>query len=272
MQKRGVPVNRNIEINEAINYIQTHLYDHITLDKLASYVSYSPYHFSRVFKEETGLPPLYFVSSMRLQRAKELLLNTNLSVRDIGLEIGQQSLGTFTTKFTKSVGVTPAYFRNTQEEAKNLLNTLELLDEKAKFHQRADSPLNVKGTVSAIEEFDGVILVGLFPKPIPEGLPLYGTLLFSLGDFQFHNVKPGLYYLFSTSVPWGMDAPSFLIPHKTLRYKPTGPLLIKENEQIPHQDLLLRSAQLDDPPILISIPKLMKNFLQRVKHSNLKEI
>lgn len=265
-------MNRNIEINEVINYIQTHLYDHITLDKLASYLSYSPYHFSRVFKEETGLPPLYFVSSMRLQRAKELLLNTNLSVRDIGLEIGQQSLGTFTTRFSKSVGVTPAHFRNSQVEAENLLSTLQRLEGKAQFHQRADSPLTVKGTVSTNEEFDGVILVGLFTKPIPEGLPLYGTLLFSLGDFQFHNVKPGLYYLFSTSVPWGMNAHSFLIPHKTLRYKPTGPILVNGNEQLPHQDLLLRSAQLDDPPILVSIPRLMKNFLQREKNSNSKEI
>ncbi|WP_053367842.1 helix-turn-helix domain-containing protein [Bacillus sp. FJAT-27245] len=265
-------MTRQIEITEAIHYIQTHLYDHITLDKLASHVSYSPYHFSRMFKEETGLPPLYFVSSMRLQRAKELLLNTNLSVRDIGLEIGQQSLGTFTTRFTKSVGVTPAHFRNTREEAENLLHTLEQLDGKTKRQQFANSPLSVKGTVSSNEEFEGVILAGLFPKPIPEGLPLYGTLLFSLGDFQFHNVKPGLYYLFATSVPWGMDAQSFLIPHQTLRYKPTGPILVNGNEQVPHQDLLLRPAQLDDPPILISIPRLMTNFLQRVKKSNRKEI
>lgn len=99
-------MSRQIEITEAISYFQTHLYDEITLDKLASHVAYSPYHFSRIFKEETGLPPLYFVSSMRLQRAKELLLNTNFSVRDISLEIGQQSLGMFTTRFTKSVGVT----------------------------------------------------------------------------------------------------------------------------------------------------------------------
>ncbi|WP_059173399.1 helix-turn-helix transcriptional regulator [Bacillus sp. FJAT-27445] len=265
-------MNRYIEIKEAINYIQTHLYDQITLDKLASHVSYSPYHFSRIFKEETGLPPLYFVSSMRLQRAKELLLNTNMNVRDISLEIGQQSLGTFTTRFTKSVGVTPANFRNTQKEAKSLLNTLERLDGKMKFQQRVDSSLTVKGTVTTNEEFEGVILVGLFPKPIPEGLPLYGTLLFSLGEFQFHNVKPGLYYLFATSVPWGMDAQSFLIPHTTLRYKPTGPILVNGNDQVPHQDFHLRAAQLDDPPILISIPRLMINFLQRVKDSNRKEI
>ncbi|WP_316569307.1 AraC family transcriptional regulator [Neobacillus sp. YIM B06451] len=265
-------MNRQIEITEAINYIQTHLYDQITLDKLASHVSYSPYHFSRIFKEETGLPPLYFVSSMRLQRAKELLLNTNMSVRDISLEIGQQSLGTFTTRFTNSVGVTPAHFRNTQDEAEILLNSLQRLDGKTDPLHSAKNPLSVKGTVFTDEEFEGVILVGLFPKPIPEGMPLYGTLLFSLGEFQFNNVKPGLYYLFATSVSWGMDPRSFLIPHTTLRYKPTGPILVNGNEQVPHQDLHLRAAQLDDPPILISIPRLMNNFLQRIKDSNRKEI
>ncbi|RDU37141.1 AraC family transcriptional regulator [Neobacillus piezotolerans] len=258
-------MTRQIEITEAINYIQTHLYDEITLDKLASHVAYSPFHFSRIFKQETGLPPLYFVSSMRLQRAKELLLNTNMCVRDIALEIGQQSLGTFTTRFTNSVGVTPANFRNTQEEAETLLNSLQQLGGTTGFQHSAKNPLSVKGTVFTDEEFEGVILVGLFPKPIPEGMPLYGTLLFSLGEFQFKNVKPGLYYLFATSVSWGMNARSVLIPHTTLRYKPTGSIQVNGNEQVPHQDLHLRAAQLDDPPILISIPRLMNNFLQRTK-------
>ncbi|GHH98700.1 helix-turn-helix transcriptional regulator [Neobacillus kokaensis] len=261
-------MSRQIEMKEAIHYIQTHLYDHITLDILASHVSYSPYHFSRIFKEETGLSPLYFVSSMRLQRAKELLLNTNMSVRDISLEIGQQSLGTFTTRFSKSDGVTPAYFRNTQEQAENLLNSLHGLERETKLQHSVNSFLSVNGTVFTEEEFEGVILVGLFPKPIPEGLPLYGTLLFFLGEFQFHNVKPGLYYLFATSVPWGMKAQNFLVPHTTLRYKPTGPILVTGNVQVPHQELHLRAAQLDDPPILISIPRLMDNFLQRIKDSN----
>src|SRR5690625_479502 len=98
------------EVEEAILYIQKNIYEPLSLTQLANHVSYSPYHFTRIFKARTGLSPLYYVSSMRLQKAKDLLLNTDLTVRDIGLEIGQQSLGTFTTRFTEKVGITQSQF------------------------------------------------------------------------------------------------------------------------------------------------------------------
>lgn len=52
------------EIEEAILYIQRHIYEPLSLRQLANHVSYSPYHFTRIFKARTGLSPLYYVSSM----------------------------------------------------------------------------------------------------------------------------------------------------------------------------------------------------------------
>lgn len=92
-------------MDEIIKYIQHHLDEPLTLERIAKYAAYSPFHFTRIFKEQMGITPQYYVSSLRLQKAKDLLLNTNLTVRDIGLEIGQQSLGTFTTRFTERVGI-----------------------------------------------------------------------------------------------------------------------------------------------------------------------
>ncbi|WP_257350929.1 helix-turn-helix domain-containing protein [Pseudalkalibacillus decolorationis] len=261
--------NRYSEIDEVIEYIHQHIYDPLPLSRLASHVAYSPYHFARIFKERIGLSPLYYVSSLRLQKAKDLLLRTNMSIRDIGLEIGQQSLGTFTTRFTERVGVTPSHFRNSTLQADNLFRSLQNLNHWSESYLTANQYARIEGTVQATIPFEGVILIGLFVKPIPEGLPLYGTLLSSLGDFCFTDVKPGTYYLMATSVPWGTQAKDILLPQATLRTRSKEPIIVEPYSSIPHQQITLHPPRLDDPPILISLPLLMNNFLERVaQHSN----
>ncbi|GIQ64617.1 hypothetical protein PACILC2_31850 [Paenibacillus cisolokensis] len=89
------PVDRYAGIDQVIDYIHQHLDEELTLERLARYAAYSPYHFFRIFKERVGLSLQYYISSVRLQKSKDLLLNPRLSVRDIALEFGQQSLGTF---------------------------------------------------------------------------------------------------------------------------------------------------------------------------------
>jgi len=252
------------EIDEVLSYIQQHLYEPLPLSRLASYVSYSPYHFTRIFKERTGLTPLYYVSAMRLQKAKDLLLRTNLTIRDIGMEIGQQSLGTFTTRFTERVGVTPSHFRNSALQAEEQFHHLRELTHWRKPSTFTQTDARIEGTVRAEIPFDGVVLIGLFAKPIPEGLPLYGTLLSSLGDFCFTGVKPGIYYLMATSVAWGTGAMDFLLPYSTLRTRSKEPIVVAPYTSVPHLDVMLHVPRIDDPPILISLPLLMNNFLKKV--------
>jgi len=258
------------EIEGVIAFIHQHLGEPLSLAQLARYAGYSPYHFVRIFKEKMGISPHYYVSSLRLQKAKDLLLRTNLSVRDIGLEIGQQSLGTFTTRFTERVGVTPATFRNSRQQADTLFRTLQQLKEweSAEPAVRRQSGL-IEGRISAAVPFEGVILIGLFPKPIPEGLPLYGTLLPSLGSFSFSDVKPGVYYIMATSVPWGMQAMDILLPHNTLRTRSHKPVIVEPYDPAPFQEIMLHPPRVDDPPILISLPLLMNNFLHRVRSFSL---
>lgn len=264
--KEGVRkvVDQYSEIDEVIAYIHQHIYDQLPLSRLANHVAYSPYHFTRIFKERIGLSPLYYVSSLRLQKAKDLLLHTNLSVRDIGLEIGQQSLGTFTTRFTERVGLTPSHFRNSALQADDCFRSLQKLKDWRSSQSISNQHARIEGTVQATIPFEGVILIGLFAKPIPEGLPLYGTLLSSLGDFCFTGVKPGTYYLMATSVSWGMQAMDFLLPHTTLRTRSKEPIIVKPYSSVPHQQVMLHVPRPDDPPILISLPLLMNNFLNRV--------
>lgn len=262
--------DRYSEIDAVIAYIHRHIDEPLPLSRLAGHVSYSPFHFTRIFKERIGLPPLYYVSALRLQKAKDLLLHTRLSIREVGLEIGQQSLGTFTTRFTERVGMTPSDFRNSTHKADSHLRSLQKLKEWQTLHHPPIHPYGrIEGTVQAAVPFDGVILIGLFARPIPEGLPLYGTLLPSLGDFVFTNVKPGTYYLMATSVSWGMQAMDFLLPHNTLRTRSREPIVVNPFEAVPRQQVMLHVPRLDDPPILISLPVLMDNFLKKMMQTSM---
>lgn len=255
------------EIDELIAYIRQHIHEPFTVEQLARYVAYSPYHFSRIFKQRMGLTPQHYIASLRLQKAKDLLLTTRYSIRDIALEIGQQSLGTFTTRFAQRVGVTPAEFRNSQATAANPLHALAGLDTWRSSFKKKTAYTGIQGTIRCELPFEGVILIGLFAKPIPEGLPLYGTLLNTLGDFALPDVKPGIYYLMATTVSWKMAASELLLPHHTFRTRSRTPIVVNPNMPVPHQDVVLYPPRIDDPPILISLPLLMKRFLGRTAAS-----
>ena len=193
------------------------------------------------------------------------MLNTNLRVRDIGLEIGQKSLGTFTTRFTERVGMSPSEFRNSVQKAENHFRSLQKLNDWSNSPILMNQQATMTGTINATVPFEGLILIGLFAKPIPEGLPIYGTLVSSLGDFYITDVKPGVYYLMATSVPWEMQAMDFL----TLRTRSKKPIIVESFISVPHQEVILYPPRLDDPPILISLSVLMNYFLQKVhKQSN----
>lgn len=252
------------EINHAIQFIQDNLHEDLTLEQIARHVSYSPYHFSRIFKQKIGLPPHYFLSSMRIQKAKELLIHTHLSIRDIGLEIGQQSLGTFTTRFTEKVGISPSAFRNTALVTKDHLKKIHQLSayQQQKIAAFTSNQI-VKGTIEATPSFRGVILVGLFAKPIPEGLPLYGTILNQAGPFLFNSVKPGKYYLLTTSISMEMGSTAMLLTEKTLRAKLDQPVIVNGFDPVSPIKLTLRPPKIDDPPILTSVQVLMQRYLTR---------
>src|SRR5699024_365080 len=153
--------------------------------QLSFHVSYSSYHFSRIFKSRTGFSPLYYVSFLCLHKAKDLLLNTDFNFRDIGLNIAQQSLRTFTIRFTHIVGITPSKFQKSYMQVSHHIHSLQKLSNWRENPSPSHQYATVEGTIQTAHPFNGFILIGLFSKPIPEEFPLYGTLLSSTGDFSF---------------------------------------------------------------------------------------
>lgn len=102
------------ELHALRQYIFEHLDEPLSVDALARRVHMSASHFSKVFKRETGFSPYEYVLTARLNKAKDLLQNTDFSVFDIALETGFNSESNFICFFTDHVGVSPGRFRKLQ--------------------------------------------------------------------------------------------------------------------------------------------------------------
>ncbi|AFK67742.1 AraC family transcriptional regulator [Pseudomonas putida SJTE-1] len=81
------------------------------LRQLAEVAGMSECHFSRMFKKAAGYSPLQFFIRLRMARARQLLLETDQSIIDIGLEVGYSSHSHFSQVFKREVGVTPTQYR-----------------------------------------------------------------------------------------------------------------------------------------------------------------
>ena len=81
------------------------------VDELARAAGLSRAHFSREFRRAFGESPHAYLLTRRLERAAALLRNTDSSVVEICFAVGLQSLGSFTTSFTRTYGVSPTAYR-----------------------------------------------------------------------------------------------------------------------------------------------------------------
>lgn len=102
---------QNTLVESAQTYIQIHLSDQLRVSDLAREFGLSTSHFSRLFRETVGMPPYEYVQTMRLGRAKELLMTTTLAIREIAFLVRYTNETAFTSAFTEKIGVSPRYYR-----------------------------------------------------------------------------------------------------------------------------------------------------------------
>jgi AraC-like DNA-binding protein len=93
----------------------------ITIEQLSDEVALSPYYLIRLFRRIYKQTPHQYLIQLRIARAKELLINSDLSITEICVDVGFESLGSFSTLFSKIVGVSPStYRRSTQTIRKSV--------------------------------------------------------------------------------------------------------------------------------------------------------
>jgi AraC family transcriptional regulator len=105
----GLPIARLRKIED---YVHAHIAESISIETLAELAELSPFHFSRVFKQTTGMTPLQFVTRERMLRARQLIRETSRSLIEIALEVGYTSPSHFAQVFRRAVGMAPTQFRN----------------------------------------------------------------------------------------------------------------------------------------------------------------
>jgi AraC family transcriptional regulator len=126
----GLPI---WQLRKVEDYVREHLAEEISLERLADLVQLSPFHFSRVFKQATGMTPLQFVTRERITLAQQLIREcparkrsskrgaltawpqerqTARSLIEIALEVGYSNPSHFAKVFRKVAGVTPTEFRS----------------------------------------------------------------------------------------------------------------------------------------------------------------
>jgi AraC-like DNA-binding protein len=98
-------------ITKAKEFIAEHQTDDLTLSQVARAVNTSTFYFCKMFKKVTGLNFTDYVSRLRVERARNLLLNKNLRVSEIAYEVGFQSLTHFNRVFKRILGVSPTQYR-----------------------------------------------------------------------------------------------------------------------------------------------------------------
>ncbi len=242
-------------VERAIQTMHTHLHEVLTLEDLASVAYLSPSHFNRVFCRLIGIPPGEFLSALRFQAARRLLLTTSLSVTDICFEVGYTSTGSFTSRFTHLVGMSPRLLR----QRAHAFEPLPI--EQAERYPTTPSGMPMKnallGRISAPATFRGTIYVGLFPSPIPQGKPIRCTKLSSPGAYLLHGMADGVYHLRAAAFPVAADLHSSLLPgEKLLVGHNASPLVIRHGQVSGEPDLVLHPPQLTDPPLVMGLPLL----------------
>ena len=249
-------------VERVITSARERLCEPISLHDMSRVAYLSTFHFNRVFHQITGLPPAKFISAMRLDEAKRLLLNTNRSITDICFEVGYNSLSTFTRRFTQRVGLGPREFRYLAERI-TPASVESLCAHYAELAERATLQPSIEGFVDSPNPCGGPIFVGLFRAHIPQSRPEGGALLTSPGAFSIGPVPDGIYHLLAAALPRLADTLGYLLPDSANLSVGAwnGPVIVREGKASGQYNISLRPMALTDPPLLISLPFLLADTL-----------
>ncbi|MFB9329280.1 AraC family transcriptional regulator [Paenibacillus aurantiacus] len=99
-------------LDRAKQYIEEHYTEEISLEEVADYVHLNPHYFSKVFKQGVGDTFIDYVTGLRIERAKTLIADERLSLKEVCFEAGYRDPNYFSRVFKKVTGVTPTEYRS----------------------------------------------------------------------------------------------------------------------------------------------------------------
>ncbi|MEO3946623.1 AraC family transcriptional regulator [Gorillibacterium sp. CAU 1737] len=105
------PNSLHHKVSEVAQFIGEHYGEPITLNGLSERFHISPFYLSRIFHQVTGLPVVSYINHVRVEEARLLLATTEMSVTEIALKTGYQSVTHFGRVFKAAVGLSPQKYR-----------------------------------------------------------------------------------------------------------------------------------------------------------------
>lgn len=225
----------------------------LTLQDQAEIAGLSQFHFARTFRDVIGIPPGEYLTALRFDRAKQMLLTTDASVTDICFDIGYESLGTFSSRFRQLVGVSPQQFRRFP----HILSPDLFVDQDQAIAPAGTG--SIRGSIVLDEPGPPMsVYIGVYPAAIARGYPIAGRFVPQHGDFEIAGVPPGTYRLLAAAVPAAAGPLTHLAPGDEMRVAaPRKPVAVPKSGEALPIEVTLRRFRISDPPVLISLPALM---------------
>jgi AraC family transcriptional regulator len=224
----------------------------LSLSSLARESCYSRSHLIEIFEHLTGTTPHHFLASLRIQRAKNLLLTTSATATAISLDVGYQSFGTFSRTFANLVGIPPQSYRLASRQ----MSGYDLARAASAFIER-NAPTSqqpaLTGNVRGPSNEDGFVFIGAFSRGVPQGRPMSGTVLLKPGPFRFKQPSLPSFHLLAALIKipdTQMFDPLAICPTLVASQKVTGPGC----EPI---CLDLRPVTSRDPPVVVALTALL---------------
>jgi AraC-like DNA-binding protein len=111
----SIPNELLIHLRRAKDHADRSFAEPLDLDRLSAEARVSKYHFVRTFAAAYGETPMRYLARRRMERARDLLRATNLTVTEVCFLVGYSSLGTFSARFSELVGMSPTEYQRSEE-------------------------------------------------------------------------------------------------------------------------------------------------------------